>query len=69
MAAKKKSRARAKKRYKPLVQIWEHGRCADSGLKLYSARVAGNAEYGPVSAPNKSKAKAKLYKVIRKELR
>lgn len=65
--ATKKKKARRKK---PLMVMRQEGACADNPkLKLYSARVGGGYDVGPVTAPNKTKGKAKLVALIRKELR
>lgn len=67
MATKKK---KARRRKKALMVVKQEGACADNPkLKLWVARVGGGYDVGPVTAPTKTKGKAKLVALIRKELR
>lgn len=68
MATKKRKKAR--RRRKALMVIKQEGVCADDRRqKLWTARVGGGYDVGPVTAPNRTKGKAKLVALIKKELR
>lgn len=65
--ATKKKKARRKK---ALMVVKQQGQCADDPRdKLWVARVGGGYDVGPVRAPNKTRGKAKLVALIKKELR